>query len=291
MTREYNLKAKDIALHINKTDNVVSLGKQAELLGISRSSLYYQAKEVDPLTLAIMHSIDVLYTKRPFYGSRKIAWDLGYNRKRIQRLMRLMGIEAIYQKPNLSRNDTAHPIYPYLLRGVVAGYPNHIWGTDITYIRMKHGFLYLVAYLDWYSRFILSYRLSTSLELEFVLEAAVEAITRYGIPEIENSDQGVHYTSRQHIELFTNHGTKVSMDGRGRAMDNIFTERLWRTVKYEEVYLKDYVTVLEAKDNINEYINFYNYERKHQSLNYKTPAGIYFGKEEKHSLSFADLLS
>jgi len=279
LSRENNLKPKDIVQHINKTDCVV-LGKQAELLGISRSSLYYQSKGVNPLTLAIMHNIDQLYTKRPFLGSRKIAWYLGYNRKRIQRFMQLMGIEAIYQKPNLSRNDTTHPIYPYLLRGVTASYPNHIWGTDITYIRMKHGFLYLVAYLDWYSRFILSYRLSTTLEIEFVIEAAVEAITSYGIPEIENSDQGVHFTSRQHIDLFTGHGTKISMDGRGRAMDNIFTERLWRTIKYEEVYLKDYATVLEAKENIHEYIQFYNYERKHQSLNYKTPAEIYFGKEE-----------
>jgi putative transposase len=291
LSRENNLKPKDITRHINKTDCVVQLGKQAELLGISRSSLYYRPKGVDPLTLAIMHSIDELYTKRPFFGSRKIARDLGYNRKRIQRLMQLMGIEAIYQKPNLSRNDTAHPIYPYLLRGVTAGYPNHIWGTDITYIRMKHGFLYLVAYMDWYSRFILSYRLSTTLEIEFVIEAAVEALTRYGVPEIENSDQGVHFTSLQHIDLFAGHGTKISMDGRGRAMDNIFTERLWRTIKYEEVYLKDYATVLEAKENIDEYIQFYNYERKHQSLNYKTPAEIYFGKEAKLSLSFVDFVS
>lgn len=297
MSNENNLSPKDIALHINKTVSVVELSRQAELLGISRSSLYYQPKEVDPLTLAVMHSIDELYTKRPFYGSRKIAEDLGYNRKRIQRLMRLMGIEAIYQKPNLSRNNTQHPIYPYLLRGVTALYPNHIWGTDITYIRMRNGFLYLSVYMDWYSRFILSYRLSTTLEIEFVIEAAVEAITRYGIPEIENSDQGVHYTSPQHIDLFEHHGSKVSMDGRGRAMDNIFTERFWRSLKYEEVYLKDYATVLEAKENIHEYIQFYNYERKHQSLNYKTPAEIYlpagrqgYGKEEKLSLSFADLV-
>lgn len=290
MSNENNLSPKDIASHINKTVSVVELSRQADLLGISRSSLYYVPKEVDPLTLSVMKSIDELYTKRPFYGSRKIAEDLGYNRKRIQRLMRLMGIEAIYQKPNLSRNDTQHPIYPYLLRGITAGYSNHIWGTDITYIRMRHGFLYLSVYMDWYSRFILSYRLSTTLEIEFVIEAAVEAITRYGIPDIENSDQGVHYTSNQHIDLFEHHGSKVSMDGRGRAMDNIFTERFWRSLKYEEVYLKDYATVLEAKESIHEYIQFYNYERKHQSLDYKTPAEIYYGKEEKLSLSFADLV-
>lgn len=291
MSNKNNLRPKDIALHINKTASGVTLSRQAELLGIGRSSLYYQPKPVSPATLTIMHSIDELYTKRPFYGSRKIARDLGINRKRVQRLMRQMGIEAIYQKPNLSKNDTAHPIYPYLLKGIAARYPNHIWGTDITYIRMKHGFLYLSAYLDWYSRFILSYRLSTSLEIDFVLEAAEEALTSYGHPEIENSDQGVHYTSKQHIELFESRGTKVSMDGRGRAMDNIFTERLWRTIKYEEVYLKDYATVLEARESIEEYIKFYNYERKHQSLNYKTPAEIYFGKEEKLSLNSAVLLS
>jgi len=267
-------------LHINKTDCVVPLGKQAELLGIGRSSLYYQPRGVDPSTLSIMHSIDELYTKRPFYGSRKIAKDLGCNRKRIQRLMREMGIEAIYQRPNLSLNTLPHPIYPYLLKGITAGYPNHIWGTDITYIRMRHGFLYLSAYLDWFSRFVLSWRLSTTLEIAFVLEAASEALSRYEAPEIENSDQGVHYTSDKHIQLFTGHGTKVSMDGRGRAMDNIFTERLWRSVKYEEVYLKDYATVLEAQENIGNYFHFYNYERKHQSLHYKTPAEIYFGKEE-----------
>ncbi len=259
MANENNLNPKDIAPHINKTESVVPLSRQAELLGIGRSSLYYMPKPVDPFTLFIMHGIDELYTKRPFYGSRKIAKDLGVNRKRVQRLMRKMGIEAIYQKPNLSKNDTPHPIYPYLLRGVVAGYPNHIWGTDITYIRMKHGFLYLVAYMDWYSRFILSCRLSTSLEIEFVLEAAKEALLSYGAPIIENSDQGVHYTSKQHIELFESSDTKISMDGRGRAMDNIFNERFWRSLKYEEVYLKDYATVLEARENIDEYIQFYNY--------------------------------
>lgn len=289
MANNNQLRPKDIALHINKTDSVLPLGRQASLLGVGRASLYYQPKPVDPFTLSIMHSIDELYTKRPFYGSRKIARDLGVNRKRVQRLMREMGIEAIYRKPNLSKNDTAHPIYPYLLRGVTAGYPNHIWGTDITYIRMKHGFLYLVAYLDWYSRFILSYRLATSLDIEFVLEAAEEALINYGAPAIANSDQGVHFTSKQHIQLFESRGTKVSMDGRGRAMDNIFTERLWRTIKYEEIYLKDYATVLEARENIAEYITFYNYERKHQSLIYKTPAEIYFGKEENLSLNSAVL--
>ena len=252
---------------------------QADLLGISRSSLYYEPQPVSLETLAVMNGIDEVYTAHPFYGSRRIAKELGVNRKQIQKLMREMGIEAIYPKPNLSRNNTPHPVYPYLLRGVTATHPNHIWGTDITYIRMRHGFLYLTAYLDWFSRFVLSWRLSTTLETTFVLEAAQEALT-IGIPEIENSDQGVQYTNEAHIQLFTERGTKISMDGRGRAMDNIFTERLWRSVKYEEVYLKDYATVLEAKENIAAYFKFYNYERKHQSHKYKTPAEIYFRKEE-----------
>lgn len=280
MSSSNHLTIRDIVSHINKTRSVLPLGIQTDLLGISRTSVYYQPTPVDPETLDIMNRIDVLYTKRPFYGSRKIAHDLGYNRKRIQRLMREMGIEAIYQKPNLSVNAVPHPVYPYLLRGVTASHPNHIWGTDITYIRMHQGFVYLTAYLDWFSRFVLSWRLSTTLEIAFVLDAAEEALNTYDHPDIENSDQGTHFTSDQHIGLFTSRGTKVSMDGRGRAMDNIFTERLWRNVKYEEVYLKDYATVLEAKENIGKYFDFYNYERPHQSLQYKTPAEIYFGKEE-----------
>lgn len=198
MANNSSFRPKDIVSHINKTDCVVPLYRQAELLGIGKASLYYQPKPIPEQTLLIMNTIDEIYTARPYYGSRRITKDVveligsAINRKRVQRLMREMGIEAIYQKPNLSKNDTPHPTYPYLLRGVKASYPNHIWGTDITYIRMRHGFLYLSAYLDWYSRFILSWRLSTSLEMEFVLEAAKEALLKYGNPEIENSDQGVH---------------------------------------------------------------------------------------------------
>ncbi len=291
MSNENHLSPGDIVSHINKTNSVLSIGVQAQLLCISRSSLYYQPKPVDPKKLIIMNSIDELYTKRPFYGSRKIVRDLGYNRKWIQLLMREMGIEAIYQKPSLSLNNMPHPVYPYLLKGVAASYPNHIRGTDITYTRMSKGFLYLGAYIDWFSRFVLSWRLSTTLEIEFVLDAAEEAMYKYNAPEIENSDQGTHYTSERHIQLFISKGTKVSMDGRrGRAMDNIFTERLCRSVKYEGVYVKDYATVLEAKESIKDYFDFYNYERKHQSLNYQTPAEIYFRKEEKLNLSFADLV-
>ena len=273
------MPVQEIISHVNKTGSVVPVSMQADLLGISRSSLYYEPQPVSLETLAVMHGIDEVYTAHPFYGSRRIAKELGVNRKQVQRLMREMGLEAIYPKPNLSKNNTPHPIYPYLLRGVTASYPNHIWGTDITYIRMRHGFLYLTAYLDWFSRFVLSWRLSTTLETAFVLDAAEEALT-IGVPEIENSDQGTQYTNEAHIQLFASRGAKISMDGRGRAMDNIFTERLWRSVKYEEVYLKDYATVFEAKENIGAYFKFYNYERKHSAHQYKTPAEIYFRKEE-----------
>lgn len=279
MASSNHLTAKDIVSHINKTESVLPKSIQTDLLGISRSSLYYEPQPVPLETLAVMNGIDKIYTAHPFYGSRRIAKELGVNRKQIQRLMREMGYEAIYPKPNLSKNTTPHPIYPYLLRGVTAERPNHIWGTDITYIRMAKGFLYLTAYLDWFSRFVLSWKLSTTLETEFVIDAAKEALI-IGTPKIENSDQGVQFTSQDYINLWEENNVKISMDGRGRAMDNIFTERLWRSLKYEEVYLKEYATVLEAKENIGAYFNFYNYERKHQSHNYRTPAEIYFGKEE-----------
>lgn len=280
MRSKNNVSPKDIVSHINKTESVLPLGIQANLLGIARSSLYYQPAPVDPETLILMNRIDELYTKRPFYGSRRIAKELEVNRKPVQRLMREMGIEAIYPKPNLSRHNPLHPVYPYLLKGVTASYPNHICGTDITYIRMKHGFLYLTAFLDWFSRFVLSWRLSTTLETAFCLEAAEEAVRMYGAPVIINEDQGVQNTDHMMIEFWESHNVQISMDHRGRCFDNIFTERLWRSVKYEDVYLKEYATVLEAKENIGNYFNFYNYERKHQSLNDRTPAEIYFGKEE-----------
>ncbi len=227
-----------------------------------------------------MNRIDEVYTAHPFYGSRRMAKEVGVNRKQAQRLMREMGYEALYPKPNLSKPDKQHMFYPYLLKGVVAGYPNHIWGTDITYIRMKHGFVYLTAFLDWFTRFVVSWKLSITLETDFCFDAATEAIEKFGRPTIINEDQGSQNTDHLMTDLWENHNVKISMDSRGRALDNIFTERLWRSVKYEEVYLKEYATVLEAKENIENYFYFYNYERKHQSLNYRTPAEIYFGKEE-----------
>ncbi len=280
MSKSLTLRVNQKKLHIETNGNVPSIGRQAELLGIARSSVYYQPVPVGLEQLLIKNKIDEIYTKCPFYGVRKITEQLRkegeiVNHKRVHGLMQEMGIQALYPKPNLSRSNPAHSKYPYLLKGVTAGYPNHIWGTDITYIRMHHGFMYLVAYLDWFSRYVLSWRLSTTLEIEFVLEAAEEALGKYGAPYIENSDQGSHFTSEQHTNLFLTRETKISMDGRGRAMDNIFTERLWRTIKYEEVYLKSYQSVLEAKENMRAYINFYNNERLHQSLGYKTPREIY----------------
>lgn len=281
MKNEYYLTTRNLLSHIDKTGNVPSIARQSELLGISRGSVYYTPKPVDPLNLTIMNKIDEVYTKRPYYGSRRIAKEIGnqmkipVNRKRIQGLMREMGLEAIYPKPNLSFNSKPHPVYPYLLKGVVASYPNHIWGTDITYIRMDKGFLYLTAFMDWYSRFVVAWRLSTMLTTGFVIDAAKEALS-VGVPEITNSDQGIQYTSADYLSLWDPDKTKISMDGRGRAMDNIFTERLWRSVKYDEVYIKNYQTVSEAKDGIGNYLTDYNYGRLHESINYKTPAKVYF---------------
>lgn len=263
---------------------MLPLGRQCELLGLPRSSLYYPPLNVSDGDKTMMRRIDELYTKHPFYGSRRLAKAMSVelqqsvNRKRIQRLMDIMGIEAIYPKPNLSQNTALHTKYPYLLKGLNITAPNQVWGTDITYIRLKNGFVYLVAYLDWYSRFVLAWRLSTTLEAGFCLKAASEAIDRYGTPGIINSDQGSQFTNHDHIELWKTSGTKISLDGRGRALDNVFTERLWRSVKYEEVYLKDYDTAPNAESNLNEYFKFYNTERLHQSLNYKTPREIHFAK-------------
>lgn len=267
-------------LHIEKEHPELSIVRQCELLGLSRSSYYYQPVPVDPYELELMHKIDEIYTGAPFYGSRKITKALkreGHkvNRKRVQRLMRKMGIEAIYPKRNLSKPGKEHLVYPYLLKGLQIVSPNHVWGVDITYIRLLTGWLYLTAILDWYSRYVVSWQLSDSLAKEVVL-LAVEQAFGQTVPEILNSDQGSQMTSREYVELVEGNGAKISMDSRGRAFDNIFTERLWRTVKYEEVYLKEYRTPREARENLDGYFKFYNDKRLHQSLDYKTPAEVYF---------------
>ena len=221
-----------------------------------------------------MRRIDEQYTKTPFYGSRKLAETFGVNRKRIQRLMQLMGIEAIYPRKRTTWPSTEHKIYPYLLRNVEVYRPDQVWATDITYVPLQSGFLYLVAIMDWYSRHVLSWRLSNTLDVEFCLEALDEAL-RVKQPEIFNSDQGSQFTSLAFTDRLAAHGVAISMDGRGRAIDNVFIERLWRTVKYEEVYPKEYQDGWEAEACLEAYFRFYNQERIHQSLGYRTPAEVY----------------
>jgi len=275
------LSAREVVEKLVDSRDKVSILKQVEFLGISRSSVYYQPVPVDQKTLELLNQADEIHTKYPYYGSRKIAVELTklrreeINRKRAQRLMRILGIQAIYPKPNLSKNNKAHPVYPYLLKNLNITHPNHVWGSDITYIRMNHGFVYLVAILDWFSRFIVAWQISITLEKDFVIETAQRGL-KTAIPEISNVDQGSQFTNQDFLDVYEVVGTKISMDSKGRYLDNILTERLWRTIKYEEVYLKNYELVTQAEQNIGEYIHSYNYDRPHQSLSYKTPAEIYF---------------
>jgi putative transposase len=227
-----------------------------------------------------MRLLDAQYTATPFYGIRRMtAWlrTQGYsvNHKRVARLMHQLGIAAIYTKPKLSQATAGHTIYPYLLRGVKVQRVNHVWSTDITYIRLHQGFVYLVAVIDWFSRYVLSWALSVTLDGEFCREALRQAFRSGARPEIFNTDQGVQFTSHDFISLLKHEGIQISMDGRGRALDNVFVERLWRSVKYEEVYLKDYTTVQEARQGLGQYFTFYNHERLHQALGYQTPAAVY----------------
>lgn len=253
----------------------MDLTTQCDLLSLNRTSLYYQRVLPSPEELALKRDIDELYTAYPFYGSRKIAVVLGRNRKLVQRHMREMGIAGIVPGPNTSKAAAEHRVFPYLLRHITASYPNHIFGIDITYIRLLNGWLYLVAVLDWFSRYVLAWELSDTLELPFVLNC-VRAALAQAKPQIWNSDQGSHFTSPQYTELLLNAGVQISMDGRGRCRDNIFTERLWRTVKYEEVYLTEYATPREARHGLSQYFRFYNGERPHQALGYQAPATVYF---------------
>lgn len=254
---------------------------QADLLNVSRASLYYQPLPPTAEALAIKRRIDEIYTAWPFYGSRKITEVLRQerviNRKAVQRHMREMGLAAICPGPNLSKRSTHHRIFPYLLRQIVLTGPNHAWGVDITYIRLQAGWLYLVAVLDWYSRYVLSWELEQSLEMPFVLRAMEYAFAQ-AKPQICNSDQGSHFTSPQYVDLLQAHAVQISMDGKGRALDNIFVERLWRSVKYEEVYLHEYATPREARQGLARYFDFYNHARPHQALSYQTPVQVYFGR-------------
>ena len=257
----------------------ISVRRQCELLGVNRSGLYYESRGESEENLRLMRLLDEQYTRAPFYGSRKmVEWlatqDQVVNRKRVSRLMALMGIEAVYPKPKLSQPGEGHRIYPYLLRGITVERVNQVWSTDITYLRMARGFLYLVAVMDWFSRFVLSWALSLTLEVDFCVQALQGALRR-GRPDIFNSDQGSQFTSEEFTGELEAQGIVISMDGRGRYLDNIFIERLWRSLKYEEVYLKDYRSVTEAQAGLQRYFRFYNQERLHQSLDYRTPAAIY----------------
>lgn len=279
-----------MALPINEKRTLIdpkykelSIMEQCEALGLARSTFYYAPEAENQRNLKIMKRLDEIYMNQPFYGYRRMTAQLnrdGYqvNEKRVRRLMQTMGISAIYPKPNLSRIAARETKYPYLLRGMAIKYCNQVWSTDITYIPLRNGFVYLVGIMDWFSRYVLAWELSTTLDEMFCLEALEKAL-KQGRPLIFNSDQGSQFTGNRFTGALKACGISISWDGRGRALDNIFIERLWRSLKYEEVYLKSYETVQEALEGISRYIKFYNEERLHQSLKYMTPAEIYLGKE------------
>jgi putative transposase len=268
---------------IEPTHTTLSIRRQCDLLGLNRGTFYYQPAGETTLNLALMRVMDAEYTRTPFYGYRKMTarlQQLGYavNRKRVQRLMGKMGLQAIYPAPRTSISAPQHKKYPYLLRDVTLTQPNQVWSADITYVPMRHGFMYLVAIMDWYSRFVLAWQLSNTLDGLFCLEVLRLALQQ-GQPEIFNTDQGVQFTAHQFTGELEAHRIQISMDGRGRVFDNIFIERLWRSVKYEHIYLHDYETVPALEMGLGEYFHLYNYERPHQSLNYQTPAEVHFSEK------------
>lgn len=269
----------------------MSVRRQCELLDLNRSSFYYEPVPVSPEDLKVMNQIDEIYTKYPFYGARRTSRELkalGFyaGRKHTGHLMRVMGLEAVFPKKNTSKPHPDHPVFPYLLRGVSIARTNQVWSMDITYIRLKHGFIYLAVVMDWRSRYVLSWKISNTLTSDFCVEALKEAFG-YGTPDIFNTDQGSQFTSEEFVSVLKARNIQISMDGRGRAMDNIFVERLWRSVKYENVYLKGYETIPEAEAGLKEYFDFYNLRRRHQSLDYKTPWLVYSGLEVTQNSSVA----
>jgi putative transposase len=265
---------------INKRDNCYSLRDQSLLLGINWSTLYYRPIGINPIDREMMDLLDKQYTNTPFYGvlrMRQFLKSKGYKvgKEHVRTLLRNMGLCAVFPGPKTSNMRADHKIYPYLLRGLEIEYPNQIWSTDITYLRLVHGFAYLVAIIDWYSRCVLSYRISNTLDAGFCVEALEEALSKYKTPDIFNSDQGSQFTSLEFTEKLLAAGILISMDGRGRVFDNIFVERLWRSVKYENIYLNDYQDIPEARYGLKNYFEFYNNERFHQALKYKTPWQVY----------------
>ena len=262
----------------------LSLVRQCALLGVSRSSIYYQPRAASTEDLSLMSEIDRQYLETPFFGSRRMkAWldrrGMPVSRKRVQRLMRAMGLRAIYRRPSTSRRSPEHSVYPYLLRNVRITRPNQVWAADITYLPMARGFLYLVAVMDWHSRYVLAWRLSNTLEAGFCADALEEALAK-GRTEVFNTDQGSQFTILEFTRVLQEWGVKISMDGKEWYQDNIFEKRLWQTVKYEEVYLKAYASVLEAQRGLEDYFRFYNGLRPHQALGYRTPAEVFHGEQE-----------
>ena len=262
----------------------LSIARQCALLGVARSSLYYRPREASGENPALMQAMDRQYLDTPFYGSRRMkVWlareGIPVSRKRVQRLMRVMGLRAIYRSPRTSRPAPEHRVYPYLLEKIRVTRPNQAWAADITYLPMARGFLYLVAIMDWHSRYVVAWRLSNTLEADFCVDALKEALGQ-GQPEVFNTDQGSQFISLEFTQVLRDHGVKISMDGKGRYTDNIFVERLWRTVKYEEVYLKAYANAAEARKELGAYFRFYNNQRPHQALGYRTPAEVFFGHRE-----------
>ena len=278
--------SKDERKQMIQTDQTIPKTKKCRLLEISRSSVYYEPKraETDAEELALCRLLDELHIQHPWMGARSLRdqvnrrVDYTVNRKRIQRLMRLMGIHSVYAKPRTSIPGKGHKIYPYLLRHLNIDRPNQVWAADITYIPMERGFVYLVAIMDWHSRKVLSWKLSNSMDASFCVEALEEALARYGKPEIFNNDQGSQFTCDDFTKVLKDADIKISMDGKGRWVDNVFIERLWRSLKYEEVYLKAYESVRAARESIKTYLTFYNSERTHQSLVKLTPDEVYFSE-------------
>lgn len=267
---------------VDSQDARLSLRHQCALLGLNRSSLYYHPQGESAENLLLMNLLDEQYTKTPFYGVLRMTAYLrsvghGVNAKRVRRLLRTMGLETVYQRPDTSRANPEHRVYPYLLRGLNIERRDQVWSTDITYIRLRGGFVYLTAVIDWYSRYVLGWALSTTLDADFCIETTAK-ILENGRCEIFNTDQGAQFTTPRFVQPLLDKDIKVSMDGRGRALDNIFVERLWRTVKYEYVYLQEIQTVQEAQSGFRDYFKFYNHERLHQSLDYRTPAQVYLGE-------------
>ena len=274
-----NLSVTERRARIEAGQDGLSVARQCQLLGLPRSSFYYRPLEPDPFCLEIMHALDRLYTRYPFYGVRRLRQALrqeGYavNHKRVHRLMQVMGLQAIYPRRSLSAGGEAHRVYPYLLRDRKIDRPDQVWASDITYLPLLHGFVYLVAIMDWFSRYVLSWRIANTLDTAFCLEALEEALAQ-GRPEMFNTDQGSQFTSADFTQRVEGAGVRMSMDGRGRCWDNIFIERLWRSLKYEDIYLKGYETVAEIRHGVDRYFDFYNQDRFHQALGYATPVQVY----------------